>query len=309
MRGLLIAFGLVSWAAAGSALAQSACSAHELQRLAPRGVTVLAAKSVPAGGKLPVHCLVDANVATPGNVVDFRLGLPSSWNRKLLFIGVGGFAGSMGRLELGLERGYATATTDTGHHGSSGTDAGWALDHRPKEIDYGHRGTHVSVVASRQLTRAYYGANPKYAYFNGCSNGGRQALMEAQRYPDDFDGIIAGAPSFGALGYLRRAVTYQQLLASSDRVLPLEKIYVLSKAITAACDASDGVVDGLVGDPRLCSFDPQVLRCKRSDAPDCLTQGQIEAIAILHSDTILPTGQRLRGMPLGHEWRDTGWPL
>src|SRR5262249_9635013 len=152
---------------------------------------------------------------------------------------VGGFAGSMARLNQGLERGYATATTDTGHKGKSGTDASWALSNRPKEIDYGHRGTHVTAVAAKSLTAAYYASKPKHAYFTGCSNGGRQALMEAQRYPDDFDGIVAGDPSLGAPGYVRRALTYQFMLKSPNRTLPPAKIDLLSKAIVAACDRSD----------------------------------------------------------------------
>ena len=311
MRPLPFLFALLTLLTSPSLVAArepAVCAIPELQRLAPVGVTILAAKSVAASGKLPTHCLVDANVATPGNVVDFRLALPASWNKKLLFNGVGGFAGSLAKLDNGLERGYATATTDTGHKASSGTDGSWALDHRPRELDYGHRGTHVSVVAAKQLTRAYYGGKLERAYFNGCSNGGRQALMEAQRYPADFDGIIAGAPSFGAMGYVRRALTYQPLLAAPDRALPPAKIDLLSRAVVAACDGTDGLVDGLVSDPRLCSFDPQPLRCTRGDAPGCLTPGQLEAIAVLRADTVLPNGQHLRGMPLGHEAGDSGWP-
>jgi feruloyl esterase len=133
--------------------------------------------------------------------------------------------------------------------------------------------------------------------------------MEVQRYPRDFDGVIAGAPSFGVFGYVRRALVYRAILAAPDRALPPAKIELLSKAVVTACDASDGLVDGLVGDPRLCTFDPQALRCQRGDAPDCLTPGQLDAIAAVREDSVLPNGQRLRGMPLGHEAGDSGWPL
>ncbi len=285
------------------------CAVPALQSKAPSGTTITAAKAVVADTKLPEHCFVEATVATPGNTVNFQLALPAKWNGKFLFQGVGGFAGSMGRLNEGLDRGYASATTDTGHQGSSGTDGSWALHNRPKEIDYGHRGTHVTAVAAKSLTGAYFGSKPRYAYFNGCSNGGRQALMEAQRYPEDFDGIVAGDPSFGALGYVRRALTYQFMLKSPDRVLPAGKLDIVSKAVLAACDGKDGVVDGLIGDPRHCTFDPAPLACKGADGADCLTKGQLESVQMIYSDIKLPNGEQMLGFPVGHEAGATGWPL
>ena len=294
------------WAALAD---QNACVVAQLQKKALAGTTVSAAKLVPATDKVPAHCLVEGTVATPGNSVDFRLGLPAQWNGKFYFQGVGGFAGSMGRLDEGLERGYASATTDTGHQGTSGTDGSWALNNRPKEIDYGHRGTHVTAVAAKNLTNAFFGKAPSYAYFNGCSNGGRQALMEAQRYPDDFDGIIAGDPSFGALGYVRRASMYQFMLASPERVLPAAKLEILTKSAVAACDSSDGVVDGLIGDPRDCKFDPGPLQCKGADGPDCLTAGQLASVKMIYTEAKTPKGERIFGFPVGHEAGNSGWPL
>jgi len=285
----------------------TACNVTELQRRSPLGVNISDATAVAAADKLPAHCLVNATVATAGNRVNLRLGLPEQWNGKFYFQGVGGFAGSHGRLDAGLERGYASATTDTGHQGS-GTDGSWALNDRPKEIDYGHRGTHVTAVAGKQLTGAYFGKPARYSYFSGCSNGGRQALMEAQRYPQDFDGIVAGDPSFGALGYVRRALTYQFMLASPDRVLPPQKLDVVSKAVLAACDQNDGLADGLISDPRHCSFDPQPLLCKSGAAPDCLSAGQLATLQLIYSD-MNAAGQRMYGFPVGHEAGDTGWPL
>jgi feruloyl esterase len=273
------------------------------------GTTISSATIVPAAAKLPEHCAVKGSVATPGNTVDFQLALPKDWNGKFLFQGVGGFAGSMGRLDAGLERGYAAATTDTGHQGSSATDASWALNNRPKEIDYGHRGTHVTAVAAKSLTAAYFGSAARYAYFSGCSNGGRQALMEAQRYPEDFNGIIAGDPSFGAMGYVRRALTYQFMLASPDRILPPARLEILSKAVLAACDKNDGVADGLIGDPRMCKFDPTPLQCNSDAGEDCLTAGQLQTVKQIHAESKTPQGERLYGFPVGHEAGATGWPL
>jgi hypothetical protein len=294
-------------ATAAPALANDAkCAAAELQRSVAAGTTVREASIVPAKDAVPAHCLVKATVTTEGNNVDFHLALPASWNGKFYFQGVGGFGGSMGRLGAGLERGYASATTDTGHQGTA-TDARWALNDRAKEIDYGHRGTHVTTVAAKQVTAAYYGSAPRYAYFSGCSNGGRQALMEAQRYPDDYDGIVAGNPSLGALGNVRRALTYQYLLAAPDRALTPEKLAVLSNAAVAACDKNDGLADGLIGDPRGCSFDPAVVSCKAIDGPDCLSAGQVAMAKFIYAETKLPDGRRIAGFPIGHEDGTTGW--
>lgn len=288
---------------------QANCSVSVLQSKAPAGTTIASAVLTPAKEQTPEHCLVTGTVATPGNSVRFQVGWPSRWNGKFLFQGVGGFAGSLGSLREGLQRGYATATTDTGHQGESGTDGRWALNDRPKELDYGHRGTHAATVATKELTRAFFGDAPRYAYFNGCSNGGRQALMEAQRYPEDFNGIVAGDPSLGALGYVRRALTYQTILASPDRVLSPEKLEVLSKASLAACDKSDGLADGLVTDPRLCRFDPATIECKNGDGPDCLTRGQVESVKAIYGEWKTSEGRKIHGFPVGHEAGQTGWPL
>src|SRR4029077_11391047 len=185
--------------------------------------------------------------------VSFRLGLPAAWNGKFLFEGVGGFGGSIGQLTTGLEKGYASASTDTGHQGAT-TDASWALNNPAKRIDFAYRGTHVTAVAAKALSQAYYGSAPRRAYFNGCSNGGRQALMEAQRYPEDFDGIIAGDPSFGKLGQLRRTLVYQTLFSSPEHFVSAAKISLLASAVMKSCDADDGLADGLITDPRTCRF-------------------------------------------------------
>ncbi len=287
---------------AGSAV----CSVADLQARAPSGTTVTKATLVDASGNTPQHCLVDGSVATPGNVVSFRLGLPASWNDKFYFEGVGGFAGSIGSLRAGLERGYASASTDTGHQAAT-TDASWALNNPAKRIDYAHRGTHVTTVAAKELSQAYYGRAPRRAYFNGCSNGGRQALMEAQRYPDDFDGIIAGDPALGTLGQIRRTLTFQQTLSSGDRFLPATKLKVLSKAVVASCDGRDGLVDGLITDPRACGFRPETIACSGPDGPDCLTSGQIETVKAIYGDMRTPSGEVLPGFPVGHEDGTSGW--
>ena len=187
----LILAGVLTGDSGAQAIGAAECTVATLQQKAPADTTITAAAIVPAAGTTPEYCRVDGHVATPGNTVNFRLGLPAAWNGKFLFEGVGGFGGTIGPLTTGLEKGYASASTDTGHQGAT-TDASWALNNPAKRIDYAYRGTHVTAVAAKALSQAYYGSAPRRAYFDGCSNGGRQALMEAQRYPEDFDGIIAG---------------------------------------------------------------------------------------------------------------------
>ena len=155
--------------------AQVECSVASLQAKAPKGTTITAASVVPAADKVASYCRVDGHVAVPGNEVNFRLGLPTTgWNGKFYFSGVGGLGGRIGSLDKGLARGYASASTDTGH---SADDPTWGSN-RAKEIDYGHRGTHVTAVAGKALAAAFYAQPVQHAYFEGCSNGGRQAMME-----------------------------------------------------------------------------------------------------------------------------------
>lgn len=284
------------------------CSVASLQGKAPEGTTITTVTIVEAAGQVPKYCRVDGSVATPGNTVPFRLGLPATWNGKFFFVGVGGFAGSIGSLNQGLQRGYASASTDTGHQGGV-TDASWAVGNPAKKIDYGHRGTHVTAVAAKSLSQAFYGTALRYAYFSGCSNGGRQALMEAQRYPEDFDGIVAGDPSFGTLGQIRRTLTYQALLASAESFLPASKLPSIAKAAAASCDARDGLIDGLVSDPRACAFKPDTLKCAGADGPTCLTAGQIETLKKNYGDVRVPGGKTIQGFPVGHEDGATGWQL
>lgn len=280
------------------------CEVATVQQKAPKGTTITGATVVQATGSQPRHCQVDGHVAVPGNEVNVRVGLPENWNGKFLFVGVGGLGGQLGNLRQGLERGYATATTDTGHLASDPT---WGSV-RAKEVDYGHRGTHVTAVAGKALTEAFYDRPLQRAYFNGCSNGGRQALMEVQRYPADFDGIIAGDPATGTPMQVGRGLVFQKMLASADAYLPQAKVELLSKMTLDSCDASDGLKDGLVSDPRTCTFKPEMLKCKSGDAPNCLTAKQVDVVNQIYNGATLPNGEPYAyGFPLGHEGGATGW--
>ena len=166
----------------------------------------------------------------------------------------------------------------------------------------------VTAVAGKALTASFYGRASEHAYFNGCSNGGRQAMMEVQRYPTDFDGIIAGDPATGTPMQAGRALVFQKLLASSDSYLPIAKVEMLSKATVAACDEADGLKDGLVSRPQRCNFKPETLKCAGADAPDCLTAKQLDVVKQIYGGAKLANGETYAyGFPVGHEGGATGW--
>ncbi|MEZ5419506.1 MAG: tannase/feruloyl esterase family alpha/beta hydrolase [Vicinamibacterales bacterium] len=307
-RVAVTALGVLAWwtwpQAETAPPGTAACEVAALQARAPSGTTITAAALVAATAEEPAHCRVDGHAASPGNTVNFRLGLPADWNGKFYFQGVGGLGGTIGALTTGLARGYAAASTDTGHAASDPT---WGQD-RAKEIDYGYRGTHVTAVAAKALTAAFYQRPPAHAYFNGCSNGGRQALMEVQRYPEDFDGVVAGDPATGTPMQVGRAVFFQQMLASPANYLPAEKVELLSRATLAACDGHDGLVDGLISDPRRCDFDPAALTCAGTDAPTCLTPGQVTTVKTIYAGVKDASGAYYAPpFPRGHEGGSTGW--
>ena len=304
LMGALGALVLPTHAQAPAPGARVVCEVGALQQAAPAGTTITAAALVAAAAGQPAHCRVDGHAASPGNTVNFRLGLPADWNGKFYFEGVGGLGGAIGALTKGLARGYASASTDTGHLAS---DPAWGSN-RAKEIDYGHRGTHVTAVAAKALTASFYGRLPAHAYFNGCSNGGRQAMMEVQRYPTDFDGVIAGDPATGTPMQVGRAVFFQQLLAKPEHYLPVEKIELLSTATLAACDGKDGLVDGLISDPRPCDFDPASLVCRGADTASCLTPAQVTSVKTIYAGVKDASGQYYAPpFPKGHEGGPSGW--
>ncbi len=236
----------------------------------------------------------------------------SGWNGKFEQVGNGGFAGNIayGSLELELSRGYATASTDDGHVGSV-VDASWAVGYPEKVVDYGYRAVHETSVSAKKLIRAFYGTTPSYSYFNGCSNGGREALMEAQRFPQDFNGILVGAPANFFTHLMAGFVwTDRALLATPESYVPAGKLRALQSAALAACDASDGVTDGILEDPQNCYFDPSVLQCKGQDRPDCLTAPQVQAIRKIYAGPRDPTTGKLifPGYEPGAEADSWNWP-
>ena len=174
-----------------------------------------------------------------------------------------------------LRRGYAAASTDTGH---TGTDASFAVGHPEKLIDFGYRSVHETAVQGKATVKALYGAAPRLSYFNGCSGGGRQSFMEAQRFPEDFDAIIAGAPGYNRTDAAFQTMQmYQATHKDAASFIPAAKLPAIHRAAIDACDGLDGLKDGLISEPAKCEFDPGVLACKGADGPSCLTQPQVAA--------------------------------
>jgi feruloyl esterase len=258
---------------------------------------------------LPAFCRVQLTLRPSADSdITSEVWLPlTGWNGKFQQVGNGGWGGSIqyAAMATALRRGYAVASTDTGH---SGDTARFALGHPEKLIDFGYRAVHETAIRSKETIAAAYGRAPRFSYFNGCSGGGRQGFMEAQRYPDDFDAIIAGAP-----GYNRTDQSFQLVLASQathrdeGSFIPASKLPALHKAALDACDAKDGVADNLISDPLTCRLDPRILACKGSDGAACLTPPQLKAAQSIYAPVVDPrTGtQVFPGVEAGSEPRWT----
>ena len=224
---------------------------------------------------------------TPSSDSDIKVEvwLPTSgWNGKFQAVGNGGWAGviSYAALAEGVKAGYATASTDTGHATPGGA---FALGHPEKLVDFSWRSEHEMTVTGKAITQAFFGDAPKRSYWNGCSTGGRQALKEAQMFPNDYDGIIAGARGNRSLMALWIA---QATLKNPDNHIPSSKFPLIHKAALDACDSLDGLKDGLIQDPSRCKFDPAVLLCKGAEGPDCLTQPQVDGARKVYTPPMNP---------------------
>ena len=261
---------------------------------------------------LPPFCRVAATLKpTPESDIKMEVWLPQDgWNGKYMAVGNGAFSGSIayGAMANALARGYAVSSTDTGHEGGS---ASFALGHPDKLIDFGWRAVHEMSVAAKTMVTKYYDAAPKYSYWNGCSAGGRQGMKEAQRFPDDFDGIIAGAPGLDWTSRAAQAVRVEQVLEkdAAARLLKPQR-ELLHRAVINACDALDGVKDGLIADPQRCRFDPAVIQCQTSQNDSCLSPEQVKTARVIYASPPNPkTGRLITGLAPGSElgWTDVGW--
>jgi feruloyl esterase len=257
---------------------------------------IYTAKLIEASGEKPAYCEVEGNIAPQ---VGILMWLPvQSWNGKFMEVGCGGFCGILtfiGMCEEPLKKGYACITTDMGHKGKEAEGVEWAYNNPQAVIDFAYRATHVTALAGKAIVQLYYGRTPDKSYFHGCSCGGRQALVEAERFPWDFDGIIVGAPG---ISYTDLALTF----ARRDRVLnspsgrPLldaAAIQFLGNAVVAKCDMNDGLKDRQIGDPRLCKFDPRDYLCKPGAGSGCLTPAQTQAAIAFYGEQKSASGDRI----------------
>jgi len=258
------------------------------------GVVPTNGRGGPAPQMLPAHCRVAATLKPSSDSdIKMEIWLPTdNWNGKFEMVGNGGWAGIISFPQMGaaLREGYATASTDTGHEGGNGM---FALGHPQKITDFAYRAVHETAVTSKSLIKAYYGLAAKYSYWNGCSTGGRQALVEVTKFPTDFDGVIAGAPANPHI-HLHAAGVERSIeeMNNPDGALTQAKVETLHKAVVAACDALDGVKDGLIGDPKKCHFKPELLLCKGGvDNDDCLTAAQVKRVNIAYADVKTKKGE------------------
>ena len=258
------------------------------------------------------HCRVEG---VTGRAIRFVVVLPESWNGRLYMGGNGGFAGNINAGALSVANGgYATASTDTGHEDDAGP-ARWALHDRERQLDFGRVAVHRTAAVAKALVRAYYGTDAAHAYFDGCSNGGRQGLMSAERYPEDFDGIIAGAPAvpWSMIGdaFLRNAqAAFPTRAAFARPALRQGALDAVAAAVLDQCDALDGVRDGVVNDPRACHFHLDRVRACPGDRPGdgCLTHAERALVATIESPTTDAAGRVVYpGQPVGGENLPGGW--
>jgi feruloyl esterase len=323
-----IALILFAMALGSQAFGNVSCDALATQALP--NTTITAARVVPAGAfdppgegnaanreffkNLPAFCRVTATLKPSADSdIKIEVWLPvSGWNGKLQSVGNGGWAGviSYPALASAVAAGYASASTDTGHVGGSGS---FALGHPEKLTDYNYRSVHEMTDAAKAMISSFYGYIPRRAYWNGCSTGGRQGLMEAQRYPEDYDAIIAGAPA-NYMTHLHLGEVWMAQAVHQDETsyIPPAKYSLIHDAVLQACDALDGVKDGVIEDPTRCHFDPKVLECKGADGPSCLSSAQVEAARKIYAGPSNPRtkAQIFPGLQPGSElgWGEMGGP-
>ena len=278
------------------------CSSLSSLRLPDVRISEAVAVTAATTGQVrAAHCRVNGVIGTE---IRFSLLLPDSWNGKFFMGGGGGFVGSIQNSAITtVNQGYATVGTDTGHE-SSGTDASWAYNNLERQLNFGYLAVHRTAEVAKAIVASYYSRPASRNYFQGCSRGGGQALMEAQRFPEDFDGIIAGAPAYDWTGFAAQMLRNMQALFPDPKNLtPMftpDTLKGVESAIVAACDVIDGVKDGIIDDPRQCRFDVDTL--------SSLTPAQKKALKVIYAPTTNREGEIHPAQPFGGEGQTAGWP-
>jgi feruloyl esterase len=315
LAGGLLVLALAAWG-------QTPCD--QIKSLAFPDTVITAAEIVAAGAykppsaqpgpeqpslNLPARCRVAAILKpSSDSEIAIEVWMPATdWNGKFQAVGNGGWAGviSYQAMALAIQEGYAAASTDTGHQGA-GLDASFALGHPEKITDFSYRAVHEMTVRAKAMITSFYGRGPRLSYWNGCSTGGRQGLMEAQKYPEDFDGIIAGAPAnYQTHLHAWSVAVGVAALRDKESNLTPANLALINKAVVAACDAADGVKDGLLNDPRQCHFDPSALLCRTNTSDNCLTAAQVEAVKKIYAPVKTQSGALI--FPTLQPGSELGW--
>ncbi|MBM3787425.1 MAG: tannase/feruloyl esterase family alpha/beta hydrolase [Acidobacteria bacterium] len=289
------------WLAGGLALsAGDNCAALLSKKFKLRepnsAVTIHSAAMTPAQGNLPAHCDVRGVIWPEAK---FAIKLPAEWNERFQMVGNGGTAGniSMGAVDGAVRKGFASASTDTGHDVAKEPVAtfAWVTPENPhgkrKLIDFAYLSVHNTAALAKQVVKAYYGKPARYSYWVGCSTGGRQGMQEAQRYPEDFDGYVIGAPGLYLTGNVTRRMWVAQSQMGEAGIQP-DQLPALAEAVMAKCDAIDGVKDGLIDDPRKCQFDPKRDLPRCGTAP-CFTEKQLDGLSKIYGGVRNSKGELL----------------
>jgi hypothetical protein len=252
-------------------------------------------------------------LGTIGSEINFELLLPAKWNGRFIMGGGGGFVGAIANVaRWTVHDGFATSGTDTGHKGH-GLKADWALDNMERQLNFGHLAVHRTALVSKTIIARYYGSDPEFSYFMGCSRGGGQAMMEAQRYPEDFDGIIVGAPAFDWPAIAAEFTQNMQAIypdpENLNPVITRQNLAMLQSAVLDQCDQLDGIRDSILNDPTACDFDFSALpTCPDAViGEDCFTTGQINAIRTVYNGVVTDEGEIYPGFPPGCENEPGGW--
>jgi feruloyl esterase len=263
-------------------------------KLPPSVFTGPAAAALPGPRSTKVSfCRVALTIGTENHV---EVWLPRNWNGAFQGVGNGGLTGGLNypAMALALEKGFATASTDTGHQTDDFFDTSWITGHPERVLDFGHRAHHQMAVAAKAVVAKYYEKPARKAYYNGCSSGGWEGLTEAQKYPADYDGIVAGAPAINFVRLQSRTLLEEQLDAKEPgSYITAEIGALLAKAAVAKCDAYDGVKDGVIDDPRKCDFDPAELQCNGGTHKGCLTPGEVKRAQWLYGPNQTKKGLKL----------------
>ena len=261
----------------------------------------------------PVHAAHCRAMGVIGKEIGVTIWFPDDWNGRFLMVGGGGYVGNIPGPGTAVDRGFAVASTDTGHK-SDGTDARWALQNIERQVNFAYLAVHRTAETAKYLVHEYYSRDAHHAYFAGCSTGGRQGLMEAQRFPDDFDGVVSGAPVFDwtrvlAAGVKNAQAAFPDPASLAKPIVTADNLKLVQDSVLKTCDALDGVADGVVDDPTACRFDLATVAACANDAQaaDCLTRAQRSAIQRVYAPLIDDNGVVYEGQPVGAEAAAGAW--